>query len=179
MTISDCKQHREVWRGIPGYEGQYEVSSLGNIRSLDRITNCLMKKTGTPYQKKVKGRVKKPTVANTGYLVVNLGHNDVKLVHELVALTFLGERPAGLYICHTDGNPRNNSIENLRYDTQSENNKDKIRYGGKMRKLKAESILEIRDAAEAGATRKEIAARFGITTTMVGNIIKRRSFAWL
>ena len=170
---------REEWRAIPGYEGRYEVSSLGNVRSLDGIVECVVQKTGTIFHKRIKGRVKTPTIANTGYFVVNLGRSDVRLVHELVALAFIGESPAGTYICHGDGNPKNNAVDNLRYDTQTENNFDKLRYGGKMNKLKAEDVLAIRAAAEAGEPRKALAERFNITTTMVGMIVNRRCFAWI
>ena len=178
MTTTSCPD-REAWRDIPGYEGRYQVSTIGNIRSVDHVINCVMGKTGTAYQKRVKGRLKKPTTAKTGYFVVNLGHADLKYVHELVALAFLGERPAGAYICHGDGNPKNNAVDNLRYDSQSENNRDKLRYGGTMRKLTAEDVQAIREAFGNGENRRDLARRYGVSGTMIGYIVNGRCFKWL
>ena len=177
MTTSWAE--REEWRDIPGYEGRYEVSSLGNIRSLDGVVECVTQKTGTVWHKRVKGRIKKPTIAKNGYYVVTLGHGNLRYVHELVALAFFGERPARAYICHGDGNPKNNTVDNLRYDTPAENNRDKLRYGGTMKKLKMDDVLAIRAAAETGEPWKALAKRFNVSSTMIGYIVKRRCFTWI
>lgn len=114
----------EIWRDVVGYKGCYQVSDLGNIRSLDRIDY-----TG----RRLKGRILKPAIA-CGYLVVNLSLNGkVKTlkVHQLVAITFLNHKPCGhkLVIDHIDNNKLNNSLENLQIITQRENS-SKDRVGG-------------------------------------------------
>ena len=99
----------EEWRVIPGFE-MYEASNLGNIRSLN-------------YRKK-KGNIQvlKPCVdKKKGYSYINLGRNNIKTVHSLVCLAFLGEKPEGLDIDHKDRNPRNNNLSNLRYVTKRQN----------------------------------------------------------
>lgn len=155
----------ESWKDVPGYEGVYQVSTEGRVRSLPGWHRA--------------GRVKKLTVSAIGYPVVNMGHNNVCYVHELVALAFLGPRPKGAEICHGDGDPTNNRPENLRYDSHSENERDKIRYGGKFKKLHAVDVKNIRQARDNGARAKDLAAQYGITPEMVWNICTRRSFAWL
>lgn len=169
----------EVWKDIPGYEGRYQASSLGRIRSVDMTVKSVHKRTGTPYTRNIKGRIKTQTVANMGYLVVNLGHQNVRLVHELVALTFYGPRPSGHEICHGDGNPKNNRADNLRYDTRRENGRDKLRYGGTMKKLRSEDVRKIRALAKDGVKRADIAEAFNISLTMVGLILSGRAHGWI
>ena len=176
---TSCSDGAEVWRDIPGYEGRYEASSFGNIRSVDNVVECVTRRTGTVFHKRITGRVKRPTTAKNGYLVVRLGHGETRYVHELVALTYIGERPPKTYICHGDGNRANNALDNLRYDSQSENERDKIRCGGKMKKLTRDDVLAIRAAISAGESRKTLAERYNVSTNTVGNIINGRCFAWL
>jgi hypothetical protein len=98
----------EEWRPVEGYE-DYEVSNLGNVRSLN-------------YRKK-KGNIQvlKSTSDKRGYQYVCLGRYNIKSVHCLVCQAFLGERPEGLQIDHKDINPSNNNISNLRYVTARQN----------------------------------------------------------
>lgn len=167
----------EGWRDIPGYEGRYQASSEGRIRSLDRIAERVYSRTGTRYEARIKGGLKKLTLDANGYYVVNLGHNDVHYVHELVADTF--RRGTGKEIRHLDGNPLNNRAENLMRGTHSENEKDKVRYGGKMKKLTKENVHEIRELLRLGEPVKNIAKRFNVTETNIGYIKRGAIFAWL
>jgi len=115
----------EEWRAIPGYEGLYEASSVGRFRSLDRIA-------GGRRPWRVKGRVLKPSLNPNGYPFVVLSRDGVPksmALHRLVALAFLGPRPAGLEVCHNDGDKLNSAIANLRYDTASANAYDSVRHG--------------------------------------------------
>ena len=89
----------EIWKSIPEFEGYYEASSLGRIRSLDVIRTA---PNGGEWVKK--GQILKPRVINDfGHLGVKLSVNGVKCdrtVHYLVATAFHGERPEGLLIRH-------------------------------------------------------------------------------
>lgn len=117
----------EEWRPVNGYEGRYEVSSLGRIRSLERYAQL---RDGR--KRKVYGRVLKPSVASHGYYSVSLHKNGASThsVHVIVATAFGQERPEGLVeVCHVDGNPHNNSAENLRWDSRSGNNRDQVKHG--------------------------------------------------
>lgn len=117
----------EIWKPIPGYEGYYEASTYGRIRSVTRVVADI--RLG---QKRIKGRIKKLTDAHDGRMVVNLcinGKRNIVKVHRVVMLTFVGPRPEGTEICHKDGNYRNNRLDNLRYDTSSSNNYDMVQHG--------------------------------------------------
>ena len=115
----------EQWLPVPGYEGKYEASSLGRIRSLDHYVNA-----GGGRQRIAKGRVLKPFPAN--YYKVSLSGRRKCNVHTLVALAFLGPRPEGMEVCHNNGDRFDNRIENLRYDTHAENQLDVRRHGGRV-----------------------------------------------
>lgn len=104
----------ETWAPIPGYEGRWEASTEGRIRSIPR--------------RRTKGGLLKLSVNKRGYLSVTLGDHKHE-VHRLVALTFLGPRPPGLETRHVDGDPLNARASNLAYGTRSENVLDKRAHG--------------------------------------------------
>ncbi|WP_448259774.1 NUMOD4 motif-containing HNH endonuclease [Corynebacterium kalidii] len=120
--------NRTEWRVIPGTSGKYEASSSGEIRSLDWE---IISSTGQRYPHK--GKVLQQSVDHsTGYLRVAIslnGNPRRRTVHSLVAEAFLGPRPDGMEVCHCDGVRTNNAASNLRYDTPSENHKDRNRHG--------------------------------------------------
>lgn len=107
----------EKWLAIADYEGYYEVSSWGRVRSLDRITRG---RGGC--QRLVRGRVLSPSVDGKRYQRVILSPGKrTALVHTLVAEAFLGPRPEGLVVMHADDNPSNNHVSNLSYGTYAAN----------------------------------------------------------
>lgn len=118
----------EEWRAVKGWEGLYEVSSFGRVRSLDRITpNGLTGGTSL-----IKGRVLKPKANRGGYLVVGLARSQkvqTKTIHRLVALEFI-ENPSELpLVLHGPNGKLDNSVGNLRWGTNSDNMYDKRRDG--------------------------------------------------
>lgn len=118
----------EIWRPVVGWEGLYEVSSLGQVRSLDRWVDCGRYPTG---QRIVLGKTLKQEVIWSGYHRVNLanGKPTHKAVHVLVAEAFIGPRPTDMLVCHNDGDKTNNRPSNLRYDTASANVRDCVKHG--------------------------------------------------
>lgn len=156
----------EIWKDIPGYEGKYQASNLGRIRSLDR-------KVGPPGKrgfKTKKGQILRPGPTKSGHLYVVLGHKAAgSPVHQLVARTFIGPRPEGTEVCHNDGDPTNNRVENLRYDTRTNNILDVYRIGGRWRKLSLEDIKDIMNAP-ADITGVSLAKQYGVSTTTVSRI---------
>lgn len=116
----------EIWKPIPGYEGSYEVSNLGRVRSVDRY---ILTKNGKVFKK---GVIRKPKEDEDGYLRVNLSKNGKKkemFVHRLVAITFI-DNPNNLPVVnHKDGNKKNNTVENLEWCTRSENDKHAFKLG--------------------------------------------------
>lgn len=104
----------EIWKDIPGFEGFYQVSNLGRIKSLDRI-----KKTQKG-SRKYKGFILKPSIGSHGYYVVNLCCKSY-CVHRLVISVFLTNHLKKTDVNHKDFNKLNNNIENLEWCTRSEN----------------------------------------------------------
>lgn len=109
----------EIWKDIPSYEGYYQASNLGKIKSLKRI---IMRKDGKPYLQKE--QLLKPGRNRKGYLHCNLTKNFKQTnisVHRLVAITFI-DNPNNLpQINHIDGNKENNSVDNLEWISNYDN----------------------------------------------------------
>lgn len=114
----------ETWKPIEGYEGIYEVSNLGRVRSLDRVVVRPHPKTGVPMEYRHKGRVMKPAAYPNGYLTICLkveGRKENCLVHRLVAKAFVKGYREDLDVNHKDCNRQNNRADNLEWCTRSEN----------------------------------------------------------
>lgn len=123
-------QHEE-WRAIPGYEGRYEASSHGRVRSLTRRDG-----RGVLHE----GIIRKLQVDEKGYRRVTLHRNGRRglLVHQLVCMTFHGPRLAKMEVRHIDGNNKNNFASNLAWGTASENQFDKVIHGTHQQTRKTE-----------------------------------------
>lgn len=111
----------EIWKDIPGYEGYYQASNLGRVKSLERIIQ--VKGQGT---KKRKERILKSTRVIGDYLKIELwkfGVCNTFRVHQLVAMCFLGHLVGGqnIVVDHIDRNPSNNNVNNLQITTQRHN----------------------------------------------------------
>lgn len=110
----------EIWKDIEGYEGLYQVSNSGRVKSLERY------KENHSKLQKVEEKIKTVSIDNIGYYRVCL-YKDNKLknarVHRLVAQTFIPNPDNLREVNHKDGNKLNNNIDNLEWVTSSENNK--------------------------------------------------------
>ena len=165
----------EIWRPIRDHPG-YEVSNMGQVRSIDRVITDSWGRS-----RKCKGRIVQPFTQDRGYQNVNLGRGFRSGVHVLVAEAFIAPRPEGQEVRHLNGNPRDNRVANLAYGTRSENMRDCYQYGrtyGKG-KLLAEDVREIRKMISAGLKPKDIAAKFGVSVGRVSDIKTGRSFSYL
>lgn len=116
----------EIWKDITGYEGLYQVSNLGRVKSLDRHRKG--KRGAMTF---VKGRILSLTKGKHGYIQASL-HKDNKqyapLVHRLVGAAFIPNERNLSCIDHIDSNRANNCVENLRWCTTKENmNFDMVR----------------------------------------------------
>src|SRR5690242_2034885 len=99
----------ETWRPIPGYEGSYEASDLGRIRSIERtITDRLGR------LRRVRSRILRPAVCKRGnrvtHLSVLLGFRNPQKVHRLIMQTFVGPPPDGSQVCHDNGDSTDNRL---------------------------------------------------------------------
>lgn len=114
----------EVWRPVVGFESYYEVSNYGRVRSYDR-TRVQLSHAGTPYLRTQKGRTLRPGLAGNGYPSVTLGRQNTRMVHRLVAESFLGPCPEEHETCYKDGDRKNSRLDNLYWGTRSDNNHDR------------------------------------------------------
>ena len=115
------------WMSIPGFDGHYEASDAGLIRSLDR-TIMTVSRTRKPYSQLRPGRVLKPgKIGTSEHLHVVLEGRIDRTVHSLILETFVGPCPPGLEALHHDDDPSNNKLSNLSWGTRSENSYDAIR----------------------------------------------------
>jgi hypothetical protein len=123
----DIMKDQEVFKAIPGYEGLYEVSNLGRVRSLDRVVNSTL---GRSYIKK--GRILSDSGSASGYLVVGLskdGKRNTRNVHRLVAEQFVDGFSDDLTVNHKNGIKTDNYYHNLEWVTQKENLKHAVDTG--------------------------------------------------
>ncbi|KOF56637.1 MULTISPECIES: NUMOD4 motif-containing HNH endonuclease [Clostridium] len=171
---------KELWKDIPGYEGRYQASNVGRIRSLDRYVTQIGR-TGKPFTRLLKGKILKPGRYNQdGRVSVVLGHGaNGSPVHHLIALTFLGDRPKGYDVRHLDGNPQNNKLSNLAYGTRTQNILDVYRQGKKWRKTSIEQAIKIKHLLKHNIKCSEIAKIVNVKTSVVYDIKENKIFWWL
>ena len=171
----------EVWLPIVGYEGFYEVSNLGQVRSYHSNNH----RPGSSHMSSTPRILKQSIMKKKGYKKVVLCRPDIpkkgKLVHWLVAAAFIGERPVGLDINHINGIKDDNRAENLEYVTRQANIRHKIDVLGKgigdtspSAKLTSSQVLEIREIYRANSvTNVEIGKMFGVSPDAILKIAKR------
>lgn len=171
----------ELWLPVVGYEGLYEISNLGRVRSMPRTVPCAAgKKFRVSPGKILKQANTKP------YLMVPLSANGVhaqKLVHRLVLEAFAGPCPNGFQACHFNGNAIDNRIGNLRWDSPTRNHADNKRNGvtpiGESHHAAKLSVLAVRKAREmhaAGATITAISRHFGVSRASASKAIHRNTW---
>lgn len=161
----------ENWRPVAGFEGQYEVSDWGRVRSLLSNTRFprLVPKILKPYprfQPRPGGRLRAMSVT-TG--------RKRPAVHILVLEAFVGPRPHRKFDgCHWDGDPSNNRLENLRWGTKRSNVADSIRHGTKVipsrRKLSDDAIRCIKAEPKYFGVNKMLARAFAIDLATISRV---------
>jgi hypothetical protein len=128
VDMAEYSSVTERWLPVVGYEGYYEVSDLGRVRSFDRL---IIDKRG--YRRFHPGRILRAGLNTVGYAQVNLclpnQPQSIRLVHHLVLDAFIGPRPVKMERCHNNGISSDNRLVNLRYDTSSENGRDIVKHG--------------------------------------------------
>lgn len=170
----------EEWKDIKDYEGLYQVSNFGRVRSLPKewITGW------NNVKRKHSGFILKPS-NHGGYLAVTLSKNKInkyKSVHRLVLQAFIGE--SNLDCNHKDGDKSNNYLNNLEYCTESENALHAYKIGlnknigenHRSSKLNNDIIKNIREN-KFGLTTREFASCYGITKQTVHDILNKRTWA--
>ena len=171
----------ETWAPIPleDYEGLYEASSLGRVRSVRQVAS------GKP-------GIMKPIIVRF-YARVKLCHlpnQGLFLVHRLVALAFIGPPPDGMTeAMHLDNNPSNNTPENLKWGTHADNmamdrgnNHAHKGSDNKNSKLSIEDVTRIIEQYRSRTGhqwgRRKLAAELGVSEHQIGNIATRKEGGW-
>ena len=173
----------EIWKDIGDYEGLYQVSNMGRVKSLARTIIKRRKLLGD-YTAPVAERILKPSPNNKGYPVVNLSKNGkviMRTVHTLVAEAFIGPPQPGEEVRHGDGVRSNPALYNLCYGTRKQNVEDAIAHGtfGGVNtgnaQLNAEQVREIRSQR---STHAQILADFyGVKVDRIRAVWARRTYA--
>jgi len=171
----------ETWKAIPEYEGFYEVSSLGQVRSVDRV-HWVNGRWG-PVLRKRSGSPVKPYVDARGYANVHLCKNGKARwfrVARVVLIAFIRPPAPGEEAGHGDDDPTNNSAANLTWVTREENEKQKTERGRRpestVGKLRRQDANVIRDMRRSGFKLQEIAALYQCHFTNVGYICQQKTW---
>ena len=166
----------EVWKDLVDYEGEFEVSTHGRVRGLGRFVNV---KNGKRFVKPI---IRKNQNTTKGYKDVRLKRNEFsKLIHRLVAKTFIPNPENKEFINHKDGNKHNNFISNLEWATRQENEDHAFKTGLKsstgsnnnMAKLNEDKVLAIREKHKQGYSVSIIAEMYDVHRWTIARIIKR------
>lgn len=172
----------EVWKDVVEYEGYYQVSDLGNVRSETRTLKLPSGQTRT-YQ----GRILIPWLDKSGYKIVNLSKNGCTRqgkVHQLVLKAFIGPCPEGHVVRHfPDRDPANNRLDNIQWGTKQQNSgPDRIVHGTSNdgyrcgnSKLNLKQVREIRQRA-GYRNYSSLAREFGVSGSVVSDIVNRKSW---
>ena len=168
----------EHWKPVKGFEGSYEVSDQGRVRSVTRSVTDVNGITRT-----CRGKLRALCTSKSGYKTCSLGQ-DGRLVtcsvHRLVLEAFIGLCPSGKEAAHFDGDGCNNRLNNLRWCTHSSNQQDKVRHGTNSggKKLTVVQVRELRDECSrvGKSSTRVIGKRYGVSVTTVRSII--RGITW-
>jgi hypothetical protein len=169
----------EQFREIAGFPG-YRVNRDGEVQS------CWGR--GRRHWRDGTWRPLKP-ILRSGYLTVNLcksGRKSARLVHCLVLEAFVGPRPPGMVCRHLDGDPSNNSVENLAWGSYAENEADKLRHGTRVRgsaaarsKLREDQVQEIRRQRSEDVAIQHLATTYGVSRQTIQSIASGKTWAHL
>lgn len=175
----------EIWKAIPGYEGAYEVSSMGRIRSLQRLVTS---RWGDGSTRLHRARILILHTDVDGYRWATLFRGakpkNVR-AHGAVLSAFVRLKREGEECNHIDGDKKNNTPENLEWVTARENTahafrtglRRPMRAGGHAQsKLSEEQVRAIRSRFDAGETQNVMAKEFKVCRQTIGNVVHRKKW---
>lgn len=177
---------KEQWRPIPGFEGHYQVSSFGNIKSMDRIISQ-KSSSGKSMDRIWRGqKIKQFRRCNGGYVGCNLSFNGKKTlytIHTLVLKAFAGDRPCNMEGAHLNGIKTDNRISNLKWVTRKENQFHRIAHGTDCRGEKNPSsrftvsdVIEMRRLVRSGVKQVVVAKQFKTGQPVIQGIVARKTW---
>lgn len=170
----------ETWKAVPGFEGAYEVSDLGRVRSVKRTIDYLV--NGKVRSRSIRERILVAPLSNyyPHVALFRSGRGVKYRVHELVLLAFKGPAPAGHEGCHRDDVKTNNVLSNLQWGTNALNVADRIANGRQARGIKQGAArlndMAVKEIRASTDTNKALADRFGVSPSVVSEA--RRGITW-
>lgn len=178
----------EIWKVIPEFN-DYEVSNLGNIRSLDRVKkiNSSNQFNQFQFEIKLKGINLKKQIDKDGYYYVKLRKNSQQhkfFIHQLVMITFVGKPDTDQQVRHLDGNNINNNLNNLKYGTAKENANDRELHGHTLRgsqtfqsKIDEELAVIIKKNIKSKCLkRKEFCEKYNVSVNIYKDIQRNKTW---
>lgn len=161
----------EIWKDVEGYEGLYQVSNLGRIRSLDHDVIHISHYKGSILKPDTSDRYPYP---NLTLCKPNPRRTIRKNLHRLIAETFIPNPLRKPYVNHIDGNKANNRIENLEWTTPSENQQHAFRIGLRQvgEKVKNAKLTDniVREIRVSPLGKYKLAKKFSVSPTVIHRI---------
>lgn len=178
-------EETEIWKDVAGYEGYYQVSSLGRIKALPKTK---LFSDGRVYNYKEK--ILKFSIGTSGYPTLHLyspdSERETVAIHRLVAQAFIPNPEVKDTVNHVDGNKENNQVSNLEWNTYQENNKHALDTGlnritpsklnSKLSKLSEEIVKDVLlncKKNKEGFSIKDFSDKYELTSTTISSIFKR------
>jgi rRNA processing protein Gar1 len=169
---------KEEWKAVKGFEGWYEISNAGRIKSINRTIVHKEDRFSIGKIQTVIGKIRKPCKNNKGYLTIQLFKNSKhhkRYIHRMVAESFIINDENKKEVNHKDGNPLNNNVENLEWVTKDENMKHALDNGLYTTEKKVKSINTITGEEIEYKSVCEAARQLKINHTAIVQNLKRRS----
>ena len=175
---------KEIWKDIKGYKGLYQVSNLGRVKSLSRKIIVESKNKNYKFKKKLKEKILKPQMSGYGYLIVGLYNKKTKnkkfIVHRIVAQAFIPNPNNLPQVNHISGIKTDNSISNLEWCTNSENQLHAYKIGLKHNKIgcnnkKSKPIIQYdlkKNFIKEWANKREIERILGLDSSNISKCCK-------
>ena len=171
---------KEIWKDVPCYEGRYQVSNMGRVKSLERKVRSVNWYAHKEFWRTVRERILRPGPVQSGHLYVVLGHGEAGVpVHQLVMRAFVGDPPQGMEVRHLNGDPTDNRLDNLKYGSRTENILDVFYQGKRWRKLSIDDVIYVRFATFCGIPDKVLADELNVTPPTIAKIRKGQSYQWI